>query len=84
MDFLQLPEQHARTLLIRHRWDVDKIFAILVERGRDQLFSEAGLTLWNSRELTSLPVSCSICFEDLEPADVTVMDCGHCFCNDCT
>ncbi|XP_078436895.1 putative E3 ubiquitin-protein ligase ARI1 isoform X2 [Wolffia australiana] len=87
MDLLQLPEQHARTLLICHRWDVDKIFSILVERGRDQLFSEAGLTLSDSRalhlSLPSSPVLCQICFEEVAIDDTTTMDCGHIYCNDC-
>lgn len=87
MDLLQLPEQHARTLLICHRWDVDKIFAILVERGRDRLFSEAGVTLLDSSDFplsgSSSPFSCNICFEDVASVNTTKMDCGHCYCNDC-
>ena len=33
MDVLSLKEYHARTLLIHYRWDVDKVLAVLVERG---------------------------------------------------
>ncbi|OVA05203.1 zinc finger protein [Macleaya cordata] len=43
MEFLALTEQHARTLLIHHRWDIEKLFTVLVEKGKDLLFAEAGV-----------------------------------------
>ncbi|KVI01962.1 Zinc finger, C6HC-type, partial [Cynara cardunculus var. scolymus] len=44
MELLSLREHHARTLLIHYRWDVEKIFAVLVEKGKIRLFTEAGWT----------------------------------------
>ena len=38
MDLLFLREHHARTLLIHHRWDVEKLFAVYVEKGKSWLF----------------------------------------------
>uniref|UniRef100_A0A7N0T1H0 RBR-type E3 ubiquitin transferase n=1 Tax=Kalanchoe fedtschenkoi TaxID=63787 RepID=A0A7N0T1H0_KALFE len=87
MDLLQLKENHARTLLIHYRWDVDKLIAVYVERGRTYLFSQAGVTVTENRDLRLSPsstVSCCICMEDDISSDcASTMDCGHCFCNDC-
>ena len=86
MDLLTLSEKHARTLLIHHRWDVERLLAVLVEKGRDQLFSKAGVTIVEHNDLARLqssPVTCDICIEDVSSDAVTTMDCGHCFCNDC-
>ncbi|KAL4581252.1 hypothetical protein LXL04_017462 [Taraxacum kok-saghyz] len=87
MELLSLREHHARTLLIHYRWDVEKIFAILVEKGKARLFIEAGLPMLESHDLdTSVSTSttmCEICMEELPFSKKTRMDCGHCFCNDC-
>ncbi|CAH2051566.1 unnamed protein product [Thlaspi arvense] len=88
MELLSLKEHHARTLLIHYRWDVEKLFAVLVEKGRDSLFSGAGLTILDhqrrdsSFSLSSM-TSCDICVEDVPVHQTTRMDCGHCFCNNC-
>ncbi|KAL8156282.1 hypothetical protein AgCh_001399 [Apium graveolens] len=87
MELLSLREQHARTLLIHYRWDVEKLTAILVDRDRDYLFSQAGVPLEVSQDVGSLVsssiVTCTVCFEDVPGREVTKMDCGHSFCNDC-
>uniref|UniRef100_A0A1J3G586 RBR-type E3 ubiquitin transferase n=1 Tax=Noccaea caerulescens TaxID=107243 RepID=A0A1J3G586_NOCCA len=88
MELLSLKEHHARTLLIHYRWDVEKLFAVLVEKGKDSLFSGAGLTvLENQRRDSSVSrspmMSCDICIEDVPGHQMTRMDCGHCFCNNC-
>eukprot|EP01018_Ginkgo_biloba_P032064 Gb_09093 [translate_table: standard] len=86
MEMLGLREQHARTLLIHHRWDVERLLAVLVDKGKDWLFSEAGVTVLESSLCPqSLPsvVMCNICMEDISQEEVTMMDCGHSFCNDC-
>ncbi|KAF9620206.1 hypothetical protein IFM89_010941 [Coptis chinensis] len=87
MELLGLSEQHARTLLIHHRWDVQKLLADLVEKEKDRLFAEAGVTVLESRcHFTSQSRSeetCYICMEDIPIEQVTTMDCGHCFCNNC-
>lgn len=87
MDMLELSEHHARSLLIHHRWDVQKVLAVLVEKGKDQLYAEAGVTVHNGkRHITSQSsseVACNICMEDIPIKEVTLMDCGHCFCNSC-
>lgn len=87
MDLLFLRGHHARTLLIHYRWDVEKLFAVLVEKGKPCLFSEAGVTLVEHEDLDpplpNSPVMCAICIEDVPSVDTTKMDCGHCFCNSC-
>jgi len=87
MDLLSLKEHLARTLLIHYRWDVDKVIAVLVEKGKDKLYEEAGVTVSEhddnlSSEL-SLTVMCIICMEEVSASEVTKMDCGHYFCNNC-
>ncbi|KAM3758386.1 hypothetical protein ACB098_01G039800 [Castanea mollissima] len=86
MDVLSLKEHHARTLLIHYRWDVDKVIAVFVEKGKDKLYAAAGLTSLEhdnlSSELSST-VMCLICMEEVSASDVTTMDCGHHFCNPC-
>jgi ariadne-1 len=83
MDLLAVNEHHARTLLMHYRWDVERIFELLDQKGRDRLFSEAGVTLHkNNKSLTGI-VTCFICFEEVSPRASTEMDCGHRFCNDC-
>ncbi|KAJ4962158.1 hypothetical protein NE237_022097 [Protea cynaroides] len=87
MDLLKLSEQHARTLLIYHRWDAEKLIAVLVEKGKDQLFAEAGVSMVEQKVDFSLQSSstimCNICMDDIPAKEVTTMDCGHCFCNNC-
>lgn len=87
MDLLSLREHHARTLLIHHRWDVEKLFAVMVEKGKPCLFAEAGVPLME-HQIVPLPLSsstlmCDICMEAVCSKDSTKMDCGHCFCNNC-
>lgn len=87
MDLLSLKEHHARSLLIHYRWEVDKVFAVLVERGPEMLYAEAGVTLEGKDQptftLSATEVTCQICFEDASIEKTTVMDCNHVFCNDC-
>ncbi|KAI3914415.1 hypothetical protein MKW92_053206 [Papaver armeniacum] len=87
MDFLILNEHHARTLLIHHCWDIDKLLNTLVEKGKNKLFSEAGIFVVGSRNISSLvsspTMTCNICMEDCSINEVTMMDCGHSFCNKC-
>ncbi|CAN0909941.1 Probable E3 ubiquitin-protein ligase ARI1 [Linum grandiflorum] len=88
MELLSIREQHARTLLIHYRWDVEKIISVLVEKGKTCLYMGAGVMVDHNsdnsiRPCSSSTVTCEICMEDV-PADMsTSMDCGHCFCNDC-
>ncbi|KAH7866604.1 hypothetical protein Vadar_022629 [Vaccinium darrowii] len=44
MDLLSLREHYARTLLIYYRWNMERLFAMLVEKGEACLFVEAGWT----------------------------------------
>ncbi|KAL5715101.1 RBR-type E3 ubiquitin transferase [Ranunculus cassubicifolius] len=89
MDMLKLSEQHARTLLIYHRWDVQNVLAVLVEKGKDKLYAEAGVTVlqgrshFTSHSSSESEVACYICMEDIPISDATEMDCGHCYCNNC-
>ncbi|KAL2328924.1 hypothetical protein Fmac_022351 [Flemingia macrophylla] len=85
MDMLSVKEQHARTLLIFHRWDVEKLFAVYVDKGISFLFAEAGVSVDEHRESDSVAsaVMCLICMEDVPSNELTRMDCGHGFCNSC-
>ncbi|KAF3435630.1 hypothetical protein FNV43_RR22721 [Rhamnella rubrinervis] len=86
MELLSLREHHARTLLIHYRWDVERLIAVLVEKGKACLFMEAGVSVVEHQDLDSqLPptVMCDICMEDVPSGESTKMDCGHCFCNGC-
>lgn len=84
MDLLSVREHHARTLLIHYRWDVEKLIAVYVEKGKSCLFTAAGVTLVElSDPESSSTVMCIICMDDIPAKDVTKMDCGHSFCNNC-
>ncbi|KAJ7945984.1 RBR-type E3 ubiquitin transferase [Quillaja saponaria] len=87
MELLSLGEHHARTLLIYHRWDVEKLFSVYVDKGKAFLFAEAGVGMVEHQNHDSLLLSstimCDICIEDVPSDDATRMDCGHCFCNNC-
>ncbi|XVF36177.1 hypothetical protein REPUB_Repub19eG0035500 [Reevesia pubescens] len=88
MDLLSLKEHHARTLLIHYCWDVDTVIAVFVEYGKDKLFAAAGVQIQDhhalfSYESSSSSFTCNICFDDVSANVLTVMDCGHYFCNDC-
>lgn len=85
MEMLSVREHHARTLLIYFQWDVEKLFAVLVEKGKACLFARAGVTLKNDSSTpgSSSTVFCNVCIEDVPGSEATVMDCGHCFCNNC-
>lgn len=87
MELLALREQHARTLLIHYRWDVERIFELLEVKGRERLFLEAGVSAIENkgRVLSSspCPITCNVCFDEVPPSRVSEMDCGHCFCNEC-
>ncbi|XP_058220919.1 probable E3 ubiquitin-protein ligase ARI1 isoform X1 [Rhododendron vialii] len=88
MDLLSVKDHHARTLLIHYRWDVDKVFTVFVEMGKEWLFKEAGVTLEEHNDLSPVcsssgDVRCDICMEDFPANETTTMDCGHCFCNEC-
>ncbi|KAJ1382974.1 Zinc finger, RING-type [Sesbania bispinosa] len=86
MDMLSVKEQHARTLLIYHRWDVEKLFAVYVDRGKAFLFAEAGVSADEHHDSDSSvrgSVMCEICIEDVPTNESTRMDCGHGFCNSC-
>lgn len=86
MELLSIRVHHARTLLIHYRWDVEKLFAVFVEKGKASLFAEAGVSIVEHQDLDIRPpqtVMCDICIEDLPSGETTKMDCGHCFCNNC-
>lgn len=87
MELLSVREQHARTLLIHYRWDVEKLIAVYVEKGKASIFAGAGVTSDIIVDLDppepSTTVMCNICMDDVSATEVTNMDCGHCFCNSC-
>ncbi|KAL6494766.1 putative E3 ubiquitin-protein ligase ari2 [Orobanche gracilis] len=87
MDLLSVREHHARTLLIHYRWDVEKLIAVYIEKGKSCMFSESGVTVVELIDLdrpeSSSTVMCNICMEDVLAKHLTKMDCGHCFCSNC-
>lgn len=85
MELLSIKEHHARTLLIHYQWDIEKLISVFVEKGKDSLFSGAGVTVFDSSSLPSSSpnMSCDVCLEDVVAEQMKRMDCGHCFCNDC-
>ena len=88
MEVLSLKEQHARTLLIHYRWDVEKLLTVLVEKGKDELYTRAGVNSVEHENFvlsksSSSTVMCIVCMEEVPADEVTTMDCGHCFCNSC-
>ncbi|KAL3614144.1 carbonyl reductase (NADPH-dependent) ari1 [Castilleja foliolosa] len=87
MDLVSVKEQHARSLLIHYRWDVEKLIAVYVERGKSCMFSAAGVTAAEFYDLdlpeSSSEVMCNICMDDVPAEHSTKMDCGHCFCSNC-
>ncbi|XP_039039795.1 probable E3 ubiquitin-protein ligase ARI2 isoform X1 [Hibiscus syriacus] len=86
MDMLSIREHHARSLLIHYRWDVEKLLAVLVEKGKTDLFASAGVSVVEVAG-TALSLSststCDICMEELAADEMTKMECGHGFCNGC-
>lgn len=88
MDLLAVGVHHARTLLIHYHWDVDKIVTVLVEKGKDHLFAEAGVKMVQCPDLGTYPLPsstlfCHVCMEDVRCNEATQMDCQHSFCNNC-
>ncbi|XP_074577316.1 putative E3 ubiquitin-protein ligase ARI2 [Curcuma longa] len=87
MELLGLKEQHARTLLIHYRWDAERIFELLDQKGMDRLFSEAGVPTGgvDNKGLSTAanPLTCNVCFETIPADAIFEMNCGHSFCNDC-
>ncbi|XP_044490141.1 probable E3 ubiquitin-protein ligase ARI2 isoform X2 [Mangifera indica] len=86
MNLFSLREHHARTLLIHHRWDVEKLLEVLADKEKASLFSDAGVTVnedIGSSLYSSSEVMCDICMEEVSAEAATKMDCGHCFCNEC-
>ncbi|KAJ9674612.1 hypothetical protein PVL29_023883 [Vitis rotundifolia] len=87
MQVLPLGEHHARSLLIHCRWDVERVLAVLVEKGKEQLYADAGVTVVEHDDLSlskfSSPLTCNICVDDVSTNEMTIMDCGHYFCNNC-
>ncbi|XP_048569576.1 probable E3 ubiquitin-protein ligase ARI3 [Triticum urartu] len=91
MNLLNIKQHQARSLFIHHRWKIDCIYDCLDRKGRDRMLREAGIVLQEKSSMLigasrtpSTSVQCNVCFDDdLSPAAVSTMDCGHCFCNDC-
>lgn len=87
MELLSVKENQARVLLIHYQWNVDKLLSVFIDNGKDRLFSCAGLTVFDPSLITSRyssTMNCDICMEDGLPSrNMTRMECGHCFCNDC-
>lgn len=59
MELLSLKERRAQTLLIRYQLDVDKLLAVLVEKGKSSLFTEAVVTVVEHLDIDLPPISSS-------------------------
>ncbi|XP_019197219.1 PREDICTED: uncharacterized protein LOC109191106 [Ipomoea nil] len=81
MDLLSIKVYHARTLLIHYRWDSDKVFTAFVEKGKERLYVDAGLTIErnddHSLSESTANMECEICFDNISVAKTTIMDCRH-------
>lgn len=85
MNLLNIKQHQARALFIFHRWKIDHIYDCFDRKGRDRMLREADIVLQEKSSITpSRSAKCNVCFDDdLSLTDVSTMDCGHCFCNDC-
>lgn len=96
MEFLAIKENHARVLLMHHRWNVERVFDALDRKGKERLFTESGVPFLKDSadgfHLNQLPMQCegdnfsflcTVCFEEVDAKEVTRMECGHYFCNCC-
>ncbi|KAL6637467.1 hypothetical protein ACP70R_025039 [Stipagrostis hirtigluma subsp. patula] len=90
MDLFNIKQHHARALLIHHRWNVFRIHDQLERKGNERMLREAGIMLLennnnnsNVAAAASTSVTCNVCFEDFSLRDISTVDCGHSFCNDC-
>jgi len=59
MELLSLKEHRALTLLIRYQFDVEKLLAVLVEKGKSFLFTEAVVTVVEHLDNDVPPISSS-------------------------
>ncbi|CAM0875838.1 unnamed protein product [Alopecurus aequalis] len=85
MNLLNIKQHQARALFIFHRWKIDRIYDCFDRKGREHMLREADIVLQEKSSITpSRSAKCNVCFDDdLSLTDVSTMDCGHCFCNDC-
>ncbi|XP_073305011.1 probable E3 ubiquitin-protein ligase ARI2 isoform X1 [Primulina huaijiensis] len=87
MDLLSLKEHNARTLLMHYRWDVDNVLTSFVEKGKEHLCAKAGISLPDSSSFSSSHVltdtTCEICYNEFPTDEMTTMECGHIFCDEC-
>jgi hypothetical protein len=85
MNLLNIKQHHARALFIFHQWKIDRIYDCFDRKGRDRMLREADIVLQEKSNTTpSSSSKCNVCFDDdLSLTDVSTMDCGHCFCNNC-
>lgn len=88
MQFLPISEHNARVLLIEYRWNVEKVLDVLVDKGKDYLFAEAGISTSKredsaSSSSSSSSLTCCVCFDDVSSNNASMMDCCHTYCNTC-
>nr|XP_043637393.1 probable E3 ubiquitin-protein ligase ARI2 [Erigeron canadensis] len=88
MELLSLKEHHARTLLIHHGWEVDKVSDVFLNKGKEALYAEASLTVGHNDENVSSSLEfseplCKVCMKEISARDMITMNCNHCFCNTC-
>lgn len=88
MQFLPISEHNARVLLIEYRWNVEKVLDVLVDKGKDYLFAEAGISTSKredsaSSSSSSFSLTCCVCFDDVSSNNASMMDCCHTYCNTC-
>ncbi|KAK3149981.1 hypothetical protein QOZ80_3AG0225750 [Eleusine coracana subsp. coracana] len=87
MNLFNITQHHARAVLIRYRWNMERITDHMERKGQDIMLMEAGVV--SHQESASCAagsrrvITCGVCFEDLSLRKVSTMDCGHSFCNDC-
>jgi len=91
-EFLQVDKGLARIVLKHFKWDAEKLLERWMEKGKDQVFMEAGVRLMEEgsqkqevedQPTSSTPRECEICFSEVSPSEAHAISCGHSFCAEC-
>uniref|UniRef100_A0A6B2L001 RBR-type E3 ubiquitin transferase n=1 Tax=Arcella intermedia TaxID=1963864 RepID=A0A6B2L001_9EUKA len=74
----------ARILLMRYKWNVERLMEIYTDKGKEQVYQDAGICEQETKESNEKGTfECPICAEEKELADSTSLGCVHRACNSC-
>jgi ariadne-1 len=88
VDTLGLSTATARVLLRSYGWNSEKIMNMFLDRGKEYVLKQAGLTeediIENEQEQGDEEFSCPACCDDVKLSESTMLAaCKHRFCNTC-